>query len=245
MFAVVRSHLLNPDGTLTCPVLVSLALVLAVVAEAKAGENLSAAMCPGPIFIRGDYQELGDLVCDAVVHAKRMLEPCGLRQTRPIEVELVGQMGKEHEACVAYFNCEADSLALLAPSAITASGEIAAAFRRLPIDEYFRSVIVHEMTHALVHQSHSDKFSRVAHEYLAYSMQIASLKQKDRSLVLDGLEPTELVDIANVDEIGLAFGPSQFALQSYQHFRRPEKGCTMIERIIAADPELPEGFLSD
>jgi hypothetical protein len=211
----------------------------------QAKELQEPKTCPGPIHILGDIREIDALICDAVAQSRKLLEPCGIVQTQPITFEIVGQMDEKHEACVAYFDCDTDKLTLLAPFALASSGEVISIFRGLSDDEYFSSVIVHETTHALVHQSHDGKFSRVAHEYLAYALQIASLSEEGRFSVLRALQFPETKSLDGVDEIALLFGPSQFAVRSYQHFSRPENGCSFIDCIIDPDPEVPEAFLGN
>ena len=154
-------------------------------------------------------------------------------------------MGHTHGACVAYFDCDTDSLSVLAPAAIPWSGDVISALNQVPEDEYFQSVIVHEMTHAFAHHTYPKGFSRVAHEYLAYAMQIASLSVESRTSVLEGLQKPAKTTLSGVDEIGLLFGPSQFALRSYKHFWRPENRCAIIDRIVSSDPGLPEAFRSE
>lgn len=216
-----------------------------VALETQAGEERANETCPGRVVIRAQDHQTEDLICKAVELARELLEPCGLTQTRPINVQTVSEMDEKHEACVAYFDCETDSLTVLAPSAIPVSGEVISVLSQLPEDEYFQSVIVHEMTHAFAHQSYPNGFSRVAHEYLAYAMQIASLSAESRASALEAFQVSEATALGGVDEIGLLFGPSQFALSSYEHFWRPENRCRIIDRIVSSDPRLPHDFLSE
>lgn len=219
--------------------------VLSTSFSAVQANDLQTRSCPGPVHIRGEFRELATFICDAVKQSRKLLEPCGLVQTRPITVEIVSQMDEKHEACVAYFDCNADKLTLLAPTALASSGDVIPAFRRLPEDEYYRSVIVHELTHAFSHQSHPKKFTRVAHEYLAYAFQIASLSEEGRSSVLGASQLPKANGLDVVDEVALLFGPSQFATRSYRHFSRPENGCSFIDRMINFDPGVPEAFSMD
>ena len=101
------------------------------------------------------------------------------------------------------------------------------------------------MTHAFVHQSHPDKFPRVAHEYLAYAMQIASLREDDRDKAFKDLQAGEPASLDGIDEVALLFGPSQFALRSSLHFSQAENGCAFVDRILNADPLLPDAFRQD
>ena len=116
-----------------------------VALETQAGEERANETCPGRVVIRAQDHQTEDLICKAVELARELLEPCGLTQTRPINVQTVSEMDEKHEACVAYFDCETDSLTVLAPSAIPVSGEVISVLSQLPEDEYFQSVIVHEM----------------------------------------------------------------------------------------------------
>lgn len=221
------------------------ALSVSSMSAVHADEDRQIHTCPGPVAVLGEDAERAPLICDAVAHARTLLTPCGLVQTRPITVDIVSTMDERHAACVAYFNCDTDTLTLLPPSALARSKDVMSAFEGLSSEAYFRSVIVHEMTHALAHQSHGGSLTRVAHEYLAYAFQIASLSKKSRAKVLAAVPPEGAVGLDGIDEIALLFGPSQFALRAFQHFSQAGNGCAFVASIIDRDPALPEAFLLD
>ena len=210
--------------------------------EVPAGETDHEAMCSGAVYIHAEDRRLDPAICDAVAKVRKLTSDCGLDQTRSIIVNVVREMDEQHETCAAYFDCTTDEITILAPNSLAASDDILIAFRNLPMDEYFQSVIVHELTHAFVHQSQDGRFSRVAHEYLAYATQIASLTEKSRTSVLESSGVEETATLDSLDEIALFFGPSHFALLAFKHFAHPENGCAFVDRMILADPTLPEAF---
>jgi predicted metallopeptidase len=209
-----------------------------------AGGTEIGVSCGDAVYVSSTDAAAVQLVCEAVEEARILNAACGLQQTRPIVIEIVFEMDPDHKACAAYFDCKTDKLTILSVDALAASENVISVFRNLSAEAYFRSVIIHEMTHAFLNHSGRDGFSRVAHEYLAYAIQIASLDDTDRetvrstSTVLSG-------DLERINESLLIFGPSQFALRSYQHFALPKNGCTFVGRILDADPTLPEPFLGN
>ncbi len=207
-----------------------------------AGGTGLGVSCGDAVYVNSTDTAAAKSVCDAVEEARKLNAACGLHQTRPIEIEIVSEMDQEHKACAAYFNCDTDNLTILSADTLAASENVISIFRSLSVEAYFRSVIIHEMTHAFLNHSGRDGFSRVAHEYLAYAIQIATLEVTDRDTVLSSNTVLDVGDLERINESSLFFGPSEFALRSYQHFASPENGCVFVGRILNADPTLPEPF---
>ena len=78
-----------------------------------------------------------------------------------------------------------------------------------------------------------------AHEYVAYAIQIASMPQETRDLLLSSFPLQTSKDLARFNDIYLAMRPLRFAANAYRHLFRNEHYCETIARIASGYAEFP------
>jgi hypothetical protein len=105
-------------------------------------------------------------------------------------------------------------------------------YARLASRDFYKSMIVHETTHAVMLQASRRKWeTRSAYEYPAYALQIASLppsaREKLGSKVLSAPRDNILFN-----DILLSFDPYDFAVRAYEHFVRDGKGCAHLTALL-------------
>jgi hypothetical protein len=103
----------------------------------------------------------------------------------------------------------------------------------MPISkEMHVSLLVHELTHSILadnYQTNSRGFA--SEEYLAYSVQFATMNVtlRDEILLLNPVEPFATTD--DITDLYLMFNPHEFALRAYLHFAR-EGAARMLSQVL-------------
>lgn len=108
---------------------------------------------------------------------------------------------------------------------------------RLPLnDELYRSVIVHEVAHAIAARNFPIRHpSHVAHEYIAYTVQLATMSEALRRRILERIDNEAFGADGEISELFLALGPEIFAVKAYRHFLRPGHGAAFYRRVLSGD----------
>ena len=111
-------------------------------------------------------------------------------------------------------------------------------YTELPKRDLYRSLIVHEIVHGIMHQNlKRPAASHAAYEYPAYALQIASLPSDVRDKLLraipGGAGSGELV----FNDAILSFDPYFFAVRAYEHFKSAANGCAQLHVLL--DGEAP------
>ncbi len=212
------------------------ALGLGTLAVVPAGAT-GAAPCPGAmISVRNADASLAGKVCAAAERASALLGDCGIRQTRPVTVEIVETFPESHGPCVATFDCGEDILQILPPDRLADSSIVTGAFAEVPPEIFFDSLIVHELTHAFLHHTDPSVPLRTAHEYLAYAFQLDSLPEEHRSTILDARNsPEPVTSSMMVNPAILLFAPQVFAANAWLYFTGVGERCTSVDRIRSGE----------
>lgn len=195
--------------------------------------------CPaGLVRVAATSADEQDVICRGAGEALARLGRCGILQRRPIEIEasdvvrnpfgmpIFGRFDLSSEVVfVAKFD-KLDSLI----------GDLP--YRRLSKTEFYRSLVVHEVVHAVMHQNYYRRpTSRAAYEYPAYAIQIESIvgAQGDDILLAGGAAGPESRVIFN--DIVLGFDPFFFATLAYGHFSSSVDSCATLQRLLAGEVE--------
>jgi hypothetical protein len=180
-------------------------------------------------------------VCAPAVWARAFFERCGIIQRRKLTLEIVNRVTHPLGVpVIATFdatrwrarisNFEA-TLALILPKSV---------YRKLPFRDVYDSLVVHEVAHAIFREHVGGRRIPVtAHEYVAYAIQIASMPQETRDLLLSSFPLQTSKDLARFNDIYLAMRPLRFAANAYRHLFRNERYCETIARIASGDAEFP------
>ncbi len=91
--------------------------------------------------------------------------------------------------------------------------------------ELYRSFFAHEIAHAVAHWNFRVPSPGVAaHEYIAYTTQLATMTPRLRSEILARFDVAAFTCDQEISEVYLALSPEQFAVNAYQHFQQPGNG---------------------
>ncbi len=97
------------------------------------------------------------------------------------------------------------------------------------------SLLVHELAHSILADNyHTNSRGFASEEYLAYSVQFATMNTtlRDEVLALNPVEPFATTD--DITDLYLMFNPHEFALRAYLHFVR-EGATRMLSQVLTGE----------
>ncbi len=196
--------------------------------------------CGPYVSVSSQNTETAEQVCTASRRALALFESCGVPKIlRPIQINVVHDL---KEGCVALYHCGEDTIELLEPSEMQERRLPESAFSHLNIDEYFRSVVIHELTHA-ANDGLPCPFEScvVADEYVAYSMQVMSLDTKSRQKFIERSGIQDRVSSEELSAIILFMAPDLFAQKVWAHLNQRENACRYIDGLSSGKIVLDRG----
>lgn len=193
--------------------------------------------CPDQMFkVDATDEGMARQLCTMATEIRRQLESCGMRQSRALTIEITDNVRHPHANCLAYFDCEDDLVRISDPSTWDLLLKQDEAYGSLPADVTLRALLTHELAHALVAQIAGERdVPMVDQEYVAAAMELELMEETWRGVLLDRaaveLPPKEgLIDLWIY-----GFVPRKFAVNAWQHFRLPENGCSLVQKIAVGD----------
>lgn len=194
------------------------------------------------ITLSGGSTDEIEIACSAGAKVADILKQCGIAVGNPFHIKFV-EHPVRHCGVPAYGTFDASSaiveLASFAVYRALVSRDSALA--RLDPKAAYHSIIVHEMTHAMVSSlTRGPNLSRGAHEYLASVVQIQSMEPEDRRRLLGETRREVASDIQHFNDILYYLSPDEFAALAFEHFGQPENGCAFIQRVLRREVEFPD-----
>jgi uncharacterized protein DUF6639 len=216
-------------------------------AVAKTASLTGSARCPGAaIDVATASSDQRHLACSAANQALELLGRCGISLRRPLRVEIMSEVRHpfSKDPIFGFFDTKHERV-LVTEEANVASLVKGTPYAELPQRDFYRSLIVHEVVHGVMHQNlKRQPTSHAAHEYPAYALQIASLPSDVRGKFLQSVpgraRPGEFV----FNDTILFFDPFFFAAHAYEHFHAASDGCAHLAVLLEGDatfiPALPQ-----
>ena len=202
----------------------------------------SLQRCNDPmIIVEALDKGLAERICRVAVAAKAYHETCHLKQSRPVTIAVVDELltGRQ-SGFISLYRPQKDRIELTHPNDVTHNLSKDSVYRNLQPDHLYDSLIVHEMTHALLAKTYLGLQLGIAgHEYIAYALQLELMPAKTRQILLDAYPPRFELEFGAFDETYLARAPVRFATNAWRHFSMAGHGCTFIQKIIEGDVEFP------
>jgi hypothetical protein len=105
----------------------------------------------------------------------------------------------------------------------------------LLLRDFYRSLIVHEVVHGVMHQNLTRRLASQAEaEYLAYALQVESLPPDVRDRLLQPFEHADRkAETFLFNDVVLSADPFFFAARAYQHFNAVGEGCGHARALLA------------
>lgn len=100
----------------------------------------------------------------------------------------------------------------------------------------FRSVVAHEVAHAIADDNFQvEEPSRLAHEYIAYIVQLATMPPRLSQQVFEALPAQAFETETDINPMFYGLNPDLFAVKSYGHYRSPGVGVAFLQTLLHRD----------
>jgi hypothetical protein len=194
-----------------------------------------------PVRITGATAEEAELACVGTADAVRFMAALGVDAGTDISIAVRSRVALVDGARLAFpvlgqFHPSIDRVAvasLATQRAMAADHEVF----RMPFDvAQFREVVAHEVAHVIAERNFAmAKPSRLAHEYIAYVVQMETMDpaRRARMLARYDVEPFGSEDAIN--PILHLFAPDVFAIKAYLFYRAQPDARAHLRRVLARD----------
>jgi hypothetical protein len=204
---------------------------------AKLAKVAERDQCPGaPVDVTAASSEERGFVCSAASDAIRLLDSCGISPRKPIDVRIMSEVRHPLGSVVFGLFDTKHERVLVTQEANIPSLVKDTPYAQLPQHDFFRSLIVHEVVHGIMHQNlKRPAVSHAAYEYPAYALQIASLPPHVRNAFLQSFDQTAIADKSLFNDPVLFFDPYFFAASAYHHFKASTNGCSHLTALLEGE----------
>lgn len=100
----------------------------------------------------------------------------------------------------------------------------------------FRSVVAHEVAHAIAEDNfHVEEPTRLAHEYIAYIVQLATMPAQLSQRVFESHPGRAFESELEINPLIYGLNPDLFAVKAYWHYQSPGVGVTFLQTLLSRD----------
>ena len=186
-----------------------------------------------PIEVTALSSEDRDVICAAAADALGLLGRCGIVPRWTLRLEIMPEVRHPLGRVVLGLLDTKRQRILVTQAASIAPLIEETPYAALPPRAFYRSLIVHEVVHAVMDQNlKRAALTHAAYEYPAYALQIESLGQEDRDIFLTSFDQAALMSDALFNDVVLFFNPYLFAARAYHHFKRSSNGCGYLNGLL-------------
>jgi hypothetical protein len=196
------------------------------------------------ISVQSQKPAFADLTCQAAMRAQAVFNQCDMAIfSDPIRIELVQKL---KPGCVAVYHCNEGWIEVLEPPHMETRRSAEGAIAFLEIDDYFQSVIVHELAHTMFDDAKCPFGACiVADEYVAYTMQIMSLTLGAQTEFAENSELNRRVSRDELSSMLLFMAPNRFAQKAWAHLSQRDDPCAFLGKIMDGTVLLDRERFSD
>ncbi len=133
-------------------------------------------------IVRAESQTLAASTCETVGKAVVRLAEVDLPLSASVDIRVVPYDVELHHGRVAIFDGIKKLVTILEPGKLSAETSSNSAFSRIDTDAYFESLIVHELAHVALFDTFGPGVDPIAHEYVAYALQLDTFRPADRKV---------------------------------------------------------------
>lgn len=213
------------------------ALPDAVSADGKLTDAVVADRCPeSSIDVIAASPEKRHLACSAATDAIRLLGRCGIVPQGTLLVHIVNEVRHPFSGVILGMFDPKQGKALVTEELNIPSLVRGTPHAQLPQRDFYKSLIVHEVIHAVMHQNLKRPASSYsAYEYPAYALQIESLTQQIRDTFLQSIDQPSSEAGYLFNDAVLFSNPYYFAARAYRHFKASANGCTNLVALLEGE----------
>ena len=203
----------------------------------KANDPLGSERCPGiPVDVTTASPDEHRLACSAARDAIQLLGRCGITPRQTLHVHILSEVRHPFGGTIlGLLDTKRDRI-LVTQIANIPSLVKDTPYARLPQRDFYRSLIVHEVVHGIMHQNlKRPASSHAAYEYPAYALQIESLTRPVRNKFLRSFDQSKIETESLFSDVVLSFDPYYFAARAYHHFKALGNGCAHLTALLEGD----------
>jgi hypothetical protein len=191
-----------------------------------------------PVEVVAATGEERRLACAAAGELLARLARCGIGLQRPLQIRVGADIPHAPgRAVVGLFDRANQRLYVRELESIPALVG-GTPFAEIPPPELFKSMIIHEIAHAVLHQNAGpDAVGAVGHEYLAYALQIESLPAGARERFLQAVGKRQSVKEFVFNDVLLDMNPCLFAAYAFEHLAAAGERCAPLVAILEGEPD--------
>jgi hypothetical protein len=201
-----------------------------------------------PVDVTAASSDERRLVCSAASDAMQLLGRCKISLRRPLQVEILSEVRHPFfkSAIFGLFDRKDQRVLITRPENLPSLVR-GTPYEVLPPADFYRSLIVHEIIHGIIHQNlQRPATTHAAYEYPAYALQIESLPFAVREEFLRSFDQAAMTSEFLFNDAVLFFDPYYFAARAYHHFKATPDSCTHLHALLQGEVPfifaLPPGF---
>ncbi len=191
---------------------------------------------PGLAVIAADTVD-AELVCEGARQAVVFLRGLGLEIPADLALEVVDSLPPLYGAeQLGSFDATTGRLRVLSYDSCDQIGHDALLFG-WPLDrDLYRSLVAHEVAHAVVGANYSgDEPRLVPQEYVAYATQFAAMSPRLRDAILRASRISAFADEHEMSALRYFLDPQAFGIAAYRHFAAQSDPSAFVWRLLRGD----------
>lgn len=201
----------------------------------------SAAICLADEFfcniptigVSAEEDVTAQIACDVAVATDARLRSLGLSIDEQVLIEVTREMDVAPGICVALYSTTSKKLQVLPVDCLAGQPGRAKPFPAMSADLLFESLIVHELVHAYLDQLPEGRIlPRIAHEYMAYAIQLDALPEQERQRIIAQAAVQSPIELTSINEAILNMSPLRFAAMAWLHFRQEGGNAALVRRVV-------------
>ena len=188
-----------------------------------------------PVEVTARSADERGLVCSAASRALQMLGHCEIHLHRRLHVQVTNDVVHPVRGVVlGLFDSQLEKIL------VTREENIPYLIGGTPFGilgqrDLYKSLIVHEVVHGVMHQNFAQNpTGRAVNEYPAYALQLASLPAGKLKKYLDSVDKSGGGEFL-FNDLVLSLDSFFFAARAYRHFASSSDGCSQLRSILAGN----------
>ncbi len=132
------------------------------------------------------------------------------------------------------YHCGENRIEILPPDATGALRKPNSAFAEFPTEQFFDSIVTHELSHAAFDKIPcATGICPATAEYVAYTMQIRSLIHAGHSDLGVRMNLDKTIDNDEINAVFLMMAPDIFIQKAWTHLSQQEDACSYVGQIMS------------
>ena len=191
------------------------------------------------IVLHADAHARADVaaICDAAAQTRRWFSTCRFKPAPVIDVVVDNTLEERlGYKAFAIFSARLMTIRILGVEKFASDFAGLPASAAMAWRDWYRSVVVHELTHAVVYVTAGAKMDWISQEYIAAVVQIESLDMAVRASLFRAFPKFSLADnSAMLNEVVYMMAPLAFVISAYFNARGFPDMCAHIRSVVTGN----------